>query len=113
MKLMSPTAYTPYMIKQALTLLHSIFREGFAYKKAGVMVTDINSYEDSPLTFFEAAYVDHEQKRLMDAVDYINKRYGRDTLFVASSGIIKKWHMKRMKLSPSYTTKWDEIPKVR
>lgn len=113
MRLMAPTAFTPYLVKQALQLLHKIYQKGFAYKKAGVMVTDITSYEDSPLTFFEKAYVDHEQKRLMDAVDRINNRYGRDTLFIASSGIIKKWHMRRMKLSPAYTTKWEDIPKVR
>ena len=48
----------------------------------------------------------------MQVLDQINARYGRRTLQFAAEGIARPWQMRRNRLSPSYTTKWDEIPAV-
>ncbi|MCB5266643.1 MAG: Y-family DNA polymerase [Candidatus Cloacimonetes bacterium] len=111
--LFPPTAYTPDMIRIALQLLDDLYLEGFEYKKAGVMLADIMSEGDVPLSFIEANYLDDRRSRLMQAVDRLNKAHGRDTVTVASSGVKKEWEMRRAKLSPRFTTSWNEIPKVK
>ena len=52
-------------------------------------------------------------RELMTCYDKINKRYGTGALQVASQGTSEKWQMKRHFLSPSYTTKWRDIPKIK
>jgi len=111
--LFPPTAYTPQMIRTALELLDDLFLPGFEYKKAGVMLADIISEEDVPLSFLEGNYLDDKRHKLMLAMDRLNKTHGRDTLYVASSGVKKEWQMRRTKLSPRYTTSWNDIPKVK
>lgn len=109
----SPTAYTPDLIKAGLELLREIHLPGFEYKKAGVMFADIMDEDDVPLNLIETSYLDDGRKALIDAIDRINSRCGRDTVFYASSGIKKEWEMKRAKLSPSYTTRWSDLPRVK
>lgn len=111
--LFPPTAYTPDMIQKAIELLRELWLPGFEYKKAGVMLTDIIAEADIPLSFLETNYLDDQRGQLMCAIDKLNCRHGRNTVQYASSGIIKKWQMKRAKLSPSYTTRWKDIPKVK
>ncbi len=111
--LFPPTAYTPELISTALKLLDELFAPGFEFKKAGVMLTDIIQEEDVPLTFMAENYLDDKRKVLMDVIDAVNKYMGQDTVFYASAGIQKDWEMKRAKLSPRYTTRWSEIPKVK
>jgi len=111
--LFPPTAYTPQMIREALKLLDELWLPGFAYKKAGVMLADIIPEDDVPLSFLEDNYLDDKRGDLMKAVDRLNRRHGRDTVKIASSGISGDWQMKRAKLSPRYTTCWKDIPKVK
>lgn len=108
-----PTAYTPELIRVGLELLRELHLPGFEYKKAGVMFADIINENDVPLNSLETSYLDDGRKALIEAVDRINRRCGRDTVFYASSGIAKEWQMKRAKLSPCYTTRWSDLPKVR
>jgi DNA polymerase V len=55
-----------------------------------------------------------ERSRLYAAVDALNARYGKGKVFSATEGIGEKsWHMKRQKLSPRPTTRWDELMVVR
>jgi len=111
--LFPPTAYTPELIQKALVLLDSLFAPGYEFKKAGVMLTDIIQEEDVPLTFMTDNYLDDKRKILMDVIDTVNKYLGQDTVFYATSGIKKDWEMKRAKLSPRYTTRWSDLPKVK
>jgi len=111
--LFPPTAYTPELIHHAINLLHDLFLPGFEFKKAGVMLTDIVLEQDVPLTFMGENYLDDRRKSVMDILDAVNRLQGQDTLFYASGGIHKDWEMKRAKLSPRYTTRWTDIPKVK
>ena len=111
--LFPPTAYTPDLIRVALSLLEELYLPGFEYKKAGVMFADIIAEADVPLSFIEACYLDDKRKALMDIVDKLNRKHGQDTLFYASSGIQKDWQMRRAKLSPCFTTRWSDLPKVK
>lgn len=112
-ELSPPTAYTPELIKSALNLLNEVYLPGFQYKKAGVMISDIVHADDVPLNFLQTNYLDDKRKILMDIMDKINRRSGRDTLFYASSGIRRDWQMRRARLSPAYTTRWKDLPKVK
>ncbi len=108
-----PTAYTPDLIKTALELLRDLYLPGFEFKKAGVMFAEIMDENDVPLNLIETNYLDDDRKKLIDTVDRINRRCGRDTVFFASSGINREWQMKRAKLSPCYTTRWSDLLKTK
>jgi DNA polymerase V len=109
----NPTASTPDFIEVALKILKRIYRKGFLYKKAGVMITDITSEDNVPYDIFTPIYLDTPQKDIMTIMDKINRTYGENTLFYGSLGVKKKWQMRRNLLSPRYTTSWKDIPKVK
>jgi len=111
--LLPATAYTPFMVQEALKLLRELWLPEFQYKKAGVMLADIMPEEDVQLSFLEENYLDDKRGELMRTVDRLNRIHGRDTVRVASSGNEGDWQMKRAKLSPRYTTCWKDIPKVK
>ncbi|NLY75862.1 MAG: Y-family DNA polymerase [Firmicutes bacterium] len=111
-KLPVPTNSTMELIRYALFALEAIYRKGYRYKKAGVLVLDI-----APEDRVQGALFDRVDRAKHAAVtktlDAINSKYGRDTLKIATQGSGKKWKMRQEKLSPSYTTKWNEIITVR
>jgi DNA polymerase V len=49
----------------------------------------------------------------MRALDHLNRRFGRDTVTYAATGIARGWKMQRGSLSPRYSTCWDELLSVR
>lgn len=58
-------------------------------------------------------YDSERQQRLMQTVDKLNNKFGKDTLFWAASGIKQSWATKRDQVSPRYTTCWSELPIVK
>lgn len=113
-KLPVPTNNTMELIRYALFALEAIYRKGYRYKKAGVLVLDIVPENQVQGSLFDR--VDRpKHAAVMKTLDAINSKYGRDTLKVAAQGTgkDKKWRLRQEKLSPSYTTKWDDIIAVR
>ncbi|NMB65831.1 MAG: Y-family DNA polymerase [Spirochaetes bacterium] len=106
------SAYTPDIIAAARTALCSIYREGYRYKKVGIMLTDIIACQELSPTLFTHMYNYEKRYRLMQALDSVNCRHGRGAVYFASEGVIRPWSMRRKYLSPRYTTHWDEIPVV-
>ncbi|MCF7913368.1 MAG: Y-family DNA polymerase [Candidatus Cloacimonetes bacterium] len=111
-RLITPSAYIPDFIQAAGTLLRSIYRPGYKYKKVGVMISDIIAEKQAPLDFFEPVYIDDERKLVMDCVDRLNNIWGPGTLAYAAAGINKSWQMKRELLSPNYTSDWRQLLSV-
>jgi len=109
-----PTAFTPDLIKQAREAVRAMYRPGYGYRKAGVYLSKIVPDENLQPDLFGGFSLDvhYKQMRLMAIVDVINKVYGRDTLFLAVQGITRTWKMRQFKLSPHYTTRWDELLSV-
>ncbi len=100
------------LIKYALDGLHNIFREGYKYKKAGVMVSGIISSNETQIDMFSK--VDHpRQQALMKAMDKVNGIMGRDKVRIASQGFDREWKLRQEKLSPNYTTQWDDILTIK
>ena len=106
-----PSSYTPTIIKSALHGLDQIYKDGYHYKKAGVMLTGISSGKHKQLSLFGSDI--KESNCLMNAVDYINSKWGRNTMQSASAGFAKPWSMQQSFKSPSYTTSWQELPLVK
>lgn len=100
------------LVGWGLRILKRIYRPGFAYQKAGCMLSDIRPRSMAQASFF-VPESDGRSESLMAAMDAINGRWGRGTMRVAAEGIDKAWRMKRGKLSPRYTTEWSELPEVR
>jgi DNA polymerase V len=101
---------TRLLIRATLFGLRHIYRKGYAYKKAGVILTGIDSvaiYQESLLTQYGA---DEKSAKLMNVMDQLNQKYGRNTVSVFSAGSKKSWSMKRENISPCYTTNWQDIP---
>lgn len=108
-----PTAYTPLLIKYALNNLERIYKEGYRFVKAGVMLMGIVPEDQVQLNLLEPARPIERDRAIMKAVHKINVSWGSNTVKYASSGLEQEWRMRRAKLSPRYTTKWDEMLVVR
>ncbi|NWJ46763.1 MAG: Y-family DNA polymerase [Chloroflexi bacterium] len=105
-----PTNYTPALTHYACIGLEKIYRAGYRYHKAGVLVTGL-SQQGVQLSYFgEGVGQIEQQGRLMETVDSLNRRYGRNTLRLGSAGIGQEWQMKRGRVSPPYTTSWEDLP---
>lgn len=106
-----PSSDTLQFNQLAMQLLDEIYRPGYLYKKAGVMLAgietgtrlqaDLFSQKDSP-----------ERDKLMQTLDALNNRYGRGTVQLATAIQSEDWRMCREKLSPRYTTKTDQLLKA-
>jgi len=95
------------LIEYALKGLKIIFKEGFQYKKAGVIVMDFTPEVNYQASLFENQNPKHT--KLMSAMDLINKSIGKQKLKLASQDLDRTWKMRQEKLSKRYTTRLDEI----
>ena len=105
----TPTSSTIELTEYALNLLERIYRDGYKYKKAGIMLDGIVPNNAIQYNLFTPEKFGVEVDNALDAV---NKKWGRNALFTASSGINRKWSMRREFVSPSYTTSWNDILKI-
>ncbi|MBP6634990.1 MAG: Y-family DNA polymerase [Paludibacter sp.] len=95
------------IVKFAVMGLEQIFREGYGYKKAGVIVSDFSPEGNQQLTLFDSRNVKHIE--LMKAVDNINRSMGQQKVRLAAQEPGRVWKMKQERLSPRYTTNLNEI----
>lgn len=106
------TNSTPEIIAAARQGLARIYRPGFRYHKAGVMLLDLVSDTHIQGELFPVDPAIEHQRRLMAVVDAINRRFGRETIHFLVEGIAQPWRMQQRHRSPRYTTHWDELPTV-
>lgn len=106
-KLPFPTNSSIELAKFAKQALKLIFKEGYAYKKAGVIVQDFTQDNSIQQTLFENR--DERHISLMKAIDKVNSLYGRQKIRLASQDTKRVWKMKQEKLSPRYTTNLSDI----
>ena len=113
--LVEPTDDTMRLTKAALAGLGKIYRRGYAYAKAGIMLVELSNKGQQPVDLFTDQEAVNRRSNLMRTMDRINARYGKNTLGPGISGIAERraWSMKRGSKSPAYTTDWDELPIVR
>lgn len=111
-KLLSPTADTFKLTAAALQLLKTIYKEDYYYKKAGVVLSEITTASSLQVSFLEQTPYLAKSKTLMESLDKINLRWGRETVKLASSGLKQNWQMKREMRSRRFTTCWEEMLRV-
>ncbi len=110
-RLLPMSADTGVLIAAASRCVEAAWRDGFRYVKAGVLLDDLYAVEDAPRTLFEAASPKAEKR--MAAMDELNARFGRGTVFMAAAGIERGWKLKAEFHSPCYTTRVSELPLAR
>ena len=92
--------------------MFTIYDSGFQYKSAGVIVSKIIPTEKNQINIFDT--IDRKKrKKLMEAVDKINKKTGKNKIKTGTQGRSNNWKMKQQNLSPCYTTKWSDIIEAR
>lgn len=101
------------LTRAALTGLRHIFKPGYRYKKAGIMLMALVERTARQASIFDNPELQQRSMRLMAAMDAVNRQFGRDTLKLASTGIERRWAMRSENRSPRYTTRWEELPEVR
>jgi DNA polymerase V len=102
-----PTNSTIELNHYAQIGLKALFREGYHYKKAGVIVMGLTPNIETQLSLFNTSNPKHQP--LMSVIDKMNKSYGSNKIKFASQSLGRQWKMKQEKLSPSFTTKIKEI----
>ncbi|GDX04719.1 translesion error-prone DNA polymerase V subunit UmuC [Buttiauxella sp. A111] len=108
-KLLTPTQDSRDIISAAMRCLCAIWRDGHHYQKAGVMLGDFFSQGVAQLNLFDENSPRLNSEALMQAMDGINKKRGKGTLYFAGQGIQQPWQMKREMLSPRYTTRFSDL----
>jgi DNA polymerase V len=106
-----PTNSSIELSRFASQALRQIYKSGYAYKKAGVVVMDIQSEDLCQLNIFENSNPRH--KALMAALDAINENLGVVKVKLASQDAGRTWKMRQEKLSPRYTTRLTDVISVR
>ena len=106
-----PTNSTIELNHYAQIGLKQIFREGYHYKKAGVIVMGLTPNSETQLSLFNTSNPKHQP--LMSIIDKMNKSYGKNKIKFATQSIDRQWKMKQEKLSPSYTTRINDIVSIQ
>ena len=91
-------------------LVAHMYKPHIAYKKAGVILSELQTQDHVQLTLGENGLRPNDS--VMKAVDALNERYGRSTVHVAAS---RAYHNKRQHprfTSPGYTTRWSDLLRV-
>ena len=117
-----PSSYLPDILGTALELLTRLYRPGFRYRKIMINLLGLEADNNAQQDLFVLNEDKSKHDAIMKACDKVNDRYGRGTLHLGirslvpdtgSEGASNAWEMKREYLSPEYTTRLSDIPKVR
>lgn len=113
LKMPLATNSTRKIISVALKGLDIIYKEGYNFKKAGVIVMDIVPEEQVQQSLFDNISENKKDSKIMKSLDTLNKRFGKDLVRFASQGYERKWKLRQMRLSPCYTTNINQVLTVK
>ncbi|GAN66925.1 Y-family DNA polymerase [Acetobacter orientalis] len=102
----APTSNTLALTAIAMRLLRTIWKDGFRYAKAGVMLNDL-APAGTQHTLFDIP--SEQDTALMGTMDAVNQRFGRGALRPLSAGVERSWRPRQNMLSPRFTTNVHEI----
>ncbi len=104
-----PTDNTIDIVQASVDSLRSIYRQGFGYKKAGVICSHLHDRHEVQESLFEEEDVEgKKQEQLMAAIDKINSRLGKHSIQMAAEAGYKI-DTNSEYLSPSFTTRWQDV----
>ena len=99
------------VVKAAVSALKTIFKNGYRYQKAGVLLSHLSNSNNGKNLFSSTR--DEKINILMKSIDNTNYRYGRSTLSLASAGVHKKWNMRRQHSSKIDTADFYCLPTIK
>jgi len=99
------------IVKTAVSGLETIFKNGYRYQKAGVMLSHLSDSNNGKNLF--SSERDEKINSLMKSIDNTNYRYGRSTLSLASAGVHKKWNSRRQHYSKIDTADFYSLPTIK
>ena len=105
-----PTNDSLVIHRWASHLVKRMYKPSYAYKKAGVVLSDI-----SPVSHWQHDWLEpspNPSSRLMRAIDGLNQRFGKGAVKISTQGAFAQWQMKQERKSPRYTTDWHELLRV-
>lgn len=107
----------PFSTNSSIDLAHyagialkRIYKPGYLYKKAGVIVQDLTLESVEQETLFDKRDKRHDP--LMHVLDNLNKKFGTNTVRLGIQDK-QKWKMRQDLLSPKYTTDMKDIITIR
>ena len=108
-----PTDDSRQLVNAALWGLKKIYKPNYNYAKAGVMLGEIVSKLRVQTDLFSQNEASPKSEALMAAMDNINRKMGKASIKLASEGFKRPWRMKQGNKSPSYTTRWEDLPAIQ
>lgn len=112
--LIGPSCDTREIAMVARALAKAMYRKGYRYKKAGVGLLDLTHGDMHQGDLF--AGIDPRSRAMMEVLDRVNAKFGRGTMNIAASALATRkpvWAMNQKQLSPAYTSRWDQLLRVR
>ncbi len=122
-----PTADSRQLVAATCEAARAMFKPGFNYAKAGVMLMDLQdaqaAADQGELDLFgdsgPATPAAPDRSALMQAMDTLNQRFGRGAVRIGSASTAKandtgaaSWSVRQDRRTPRYTTRWEEMPVV-
>lgn len=104
-----PADDTRLLCRAALHGLRQIYRNGYTYQKAGVMLSGIIPATSRPHTLFDDTGVQQKSHALMTTLDRINRIMGSGTVRLLGEGIRKNRATHPGNISNRYTTELSEV----
>lgn len=104
---------TRLIVQDALKILRLIYRDGYLYQMTGVLLSELTLREQRQGGLFDDPLAQEKSEALMQAMDRVNRIFGRGTLKLLAEGSDDApWKMRAERRSPRYTTRLEEVPLV-
>ncbi len=100
------------IVEYSLKALQRIYRKGYKFKKAGVIVSEIVPKDQLQTNLFENKNPKKHQD-IMKSLDTLNNWYGREKVRLAATGTGRKWKLRQEFKTKCFTTNWEELMEVR
>lgn len=107
-----PSCATPELLQYALSVLDSIYKPAYHYKRVGVMLSGFVPQEFQQQHLF-TDLPDDRLRSVSQTIDKLNEKYGRDKIRFAAQGYSGHWKPRSKFQSPCYTTRWNDIIKAK
>lgn len=106
---LTPTSDTSVIANTVSGLVENLYRQGVHFYKCGVGLIELVDAAQYQADLFSLST---DNALLMQCMDSINARYGRNTVHIAGQGTTPQYTMKREFLSPQYTTRLEGLPRI-
>jgi DNA polymerase V len=112
MEIEVPTNSTATLLKYSMRALDLLYKPGYNYMKTGVMVLDLQPASEVQMGLFEQRDREKEEK-IMGTLDELNASFGKDVVRFGVQEFNKKWKLRQEHLSKSFTTRLDQVVRIK